>query len=187
MAAAGDVPLLVTETYGAGRTMAFAGDSTWLWWMHGYENLHKCFWRQMVLWLAHKDQTAEGNVWIKFPQRRLSPNQRADFSIGAQSPTGETLSGLDGEAEVVLPDGTRCPVARRGKTTCWWAPSATRRCRATTASRRPYGTKTRPWGRPGKVFGQSTGPGARQRLGRRGPVDQPGSDDRGRGGPHPNG
>ena len=111
LAAAGRVPLLVEESYGAGRTMAFAGDTTWRWWMHGYQNLHKRFWRQMILWLAHKDQAAEGNVWIKFQQRRLAPNQRAEFSVGAQSAGGENLGELNGEAEVILPDGSRRPVS----------------------------------------------------------------------------
>ena len=41
--------------------MAFAGDSTWHWWMHGFEAAHKRFWRQIVLWLARKDQ-ADGRA-----------------------------------------------------------------------------------------------------------------------------
>ena len=32
--------------------LAFAGDSTWHWWMEGFEAQHKRFWRQVVLWLA---------------------------------------------------------------------------------------------------------------------------------------
>jgi len=57
-------PLLVAHNFGDGRVMAFAGDSTWRWWMQGYESAHKRFWRQIVLWLAKKDQAQEGNVWI---------------------------------------------------------------------------------------------------------------------------
>ena len=60
-----DKPLLVAHNFGDGRVMAFAGDSTWRWWMHGYESAHKRFWRQIVLWLARKDQAQEGNVWVR--------------------------------------------------------------------------------------------------------------------------
>lgn len=110
LAAAGSTPLLVAQPYGNGRTMAFGADSTWRWWMRGFEKVHKRFWRQMVLWLARKDQAAEGNVWIRFQQRRLMPNQRAEITVGAQSPTGEPLGELSGEVEVTLPDGSKQPI-----------------------------------------------------------------------------
>jgi hypothetical protein len=103
-------PLLVAQGYGAGRAMAFAGDSTWRWWMRGYENAHKRFWRQVVLWLARKDDSLQGNVWIKLPQRRLGPGQRLAFTTGAQSPTGEPVYDAALEARVVLPDGSGRPL-----------------------------------------------------------------------------
>ncbi len=45
-------PLLVAKDYGLGRVLAFAGDSTWHWWMSGQDAACKRFWRQTVLWLA---------------------------------------------------------------------------------------------------------------------------------------
>jgi uncharacterized membrane protein len=47
-------PLLVASEPGAGRVLAFAGDSTWRWYMEGFEKEHKRFWRQVILWLAKK-------------------------------------------------------------------------------------------------------------------------------------
>lgn len=41
-------PLLVASEAG-GRVMAFAGDSTWHWWMEGHEAAHERFWRQVIL------------------------------------------------------------------------------------------------------------------------------------------
>ena len=110
--AAGDrgAALLVAQVYGEGRVMAFAGDSTWRWWMRGNETAHKRFWRQVVLWLARKDESLEGNVWVKLRQRRFAPGQRVEFGVGAQSPTGEPVEDAAYEAEVVLPDGKRRPV-----------------------------------------------------------------------------
>ena len=91
--------------------MAFAGDSTWRWWMHGYEAAFKRFWRQIVLWLARKDQAEEGNVWIRMAQRRFAPSQRVEFTVGANSPTGEPLADAAFKAEIVLPDGARRPLS----------------------------------------------------------------------------
>ena len=71
-------PLLVATEAG-GRIMAFAGDSTWHWWMEGFESQHKRFWRQVILWLARKDETSDGAVWVKLAQRRFAlsePHER---------------------------------------------------------------------------------------------------------------
>jgi hypothetical protein len=105
-----DQPLLVSHAYGDGRVMAFAGDSTWRWWLRGFETAHKRFWRQVVLWLARKDEGLEGNVWVKLPQRRFGPGQRVEFTVGAETPEGEPVQNATFEAEVVLPDGSSQPV-----------------------------------------------------------------------------
>ena len=63
-------PLLVSQDYGKGRTLAFGGDTTCAWHQIAYPNveegiaLHARFWRQVVLWLAKQDE-AEGSVWVK--------------------------------------------------------------------------------------------------------------------------
>lgn len=102
-------PLLIVQEAG-GRVMAFAGDTTWHWWMEGFEAQHKRFWRQAILWLARKDELSDGNVWIKLAQRRFGPNQRVEFTAGAQSPQGEALGDAKLRAEVLLPDGTKQPL-----------------------------------------------------------------------------
>ena len=105
-----DKPLLVASDYGLGRVLAFAGDSTWRWWMRGYESAYKRFWRQIVLWLARKDQSQEGSVWIRMAQRRFAPSQRVEFYAGATSATGDPIANADYKAEIVLPDGARRPL-----------------------------------------------------------------------------
>jgi hypothetical protein len=109
-AADGDKPLLVAHNFGDGRVIAFAGDSTWRWWMHGYDTAFKRFWRQIVLWLARKDQMQEGRVWIRLAQRRFAPMQRVEFAVGATGPSGEPISDATFKAEAVLPDGSRRPI-----------------------------------------------------------------------------
>ena len=103
-------PLLISHQYGDGRAMAFAADSTWLWWTHGFEAAHKRFWRQIVLWLAKKEESSEGNVWVRLAQRRFDPGQRVEFTVGAQGPSGDPVPGATYQAEIALPDGTKQPV-----------------------------------------------------------------------------
>ena len=103
-------PLLVAQNFGDGRVLAFAGDSTWRWWMEGYEPAFKRFWRQIVLWLAKKDQTQEGRVWVRLPERRFAPAQRVEFAVGATAPGGEPVADAAFKAELVAPDGTRRPL-----------------------------------------------------------------------------
>ncbi|MEN6407327.1 MAG: glutamine amidotransferase, partial [Thermoguttaceae bacterium] len=104
-------PLLVAQNYGDGRVLAFAGDSTWRWWLQGHEAAFKRFWRQAVLWLARKDQIREGGAWIRFARRRFAPSEQVDFTVGVNSPGGEPITDAELKADVVAPDGVRRPVA----------------------------------------------------------------------------
>lgn len=104
-------PLLVAHTFGGGRVLAFAGDSTWHWWLRGFDTAHKRFWRQVVLWLAKKDEATEGNVWIKLAQRRYTPGQRVEFTVGANAPSGEAVANASFRAEIELPDGQKNPLS----------------------------------------------------------------------------
>ena len=106
-----DKPLLVSRNYGDGRVLAFAADSTWRWPLHGFDAEHKRFWRQIVLWLAKKDDSQEGTVWVKLEQRRFAPGQRVEFSVGARDAAGEPLQDAEYKAEIVLPDGNRRPLS----------------------------------------------------------------------------
>ena len=100
-------PLLVTHNWGSGRVIAFAGDSTWRWWMRGYENEHRRFWRQMILYLAHKEADDDAGVWVKLPRRRFTPNSRIDLTAGIQAADGQPVANAQLKAEVVFPDGHR--------------------------------------------------------------------------------
>jgi hypothetical protein len=105
------VPLLVAGEYGAGRVLAFAGDSTWQWWMQSQQAQanHRRFWRQAVLWLARKDELEQDEVWVRLSQRRFHPNSRVTFSAGARAPSGDVIRSAVLTAEAIAPDGTRHP------------------------------------------------------------------------------
>jgi hypothetical protein len=122
LAASGNKPLLLSQTYRSGRVMAFAGDSTWHWCMEGFEATHKRFWRQVVLWLARKDDSLQGNVWVKLSERRCMPGQRVEATVGAQSSGGEPIPDALFKTELTFPDGGKRTVrtARGGDRTAGW-------------------------------------------------------------------
>jgi hypothetical protein len=72
-------PLLVSGEYGQGRTLAFAGESTFLWPMHDFGKEHNRFWRQIILWLVRRDDLNRDDVWVKLDQRRFNPGSRVNF------------------------------------------------------------------------------------------------------------
>jgi uncharacterized membrane protein len=102
--------ILVAGNYGGGRTIAFAGDTTYLWIRPPKgDQYHERFWRQLVLWLA-KQEEAEGNVWVKPDVRRLAGGGRLGFAAGVRGKGGLDLKEARFEAKVIGPDGGEMPV-----------------------------------------------------------------------------
>ncbi|QDU54534.1 glutamine amidotransferase [Aeoliella mucimassa] len=105
-------PLLVAGQAGNGRTLAFAGDTTWRWKMQNHGDEFRRFWRQVVLWLAKKDGTPEGEVWIDLATRRISRGGRLDMEVGATPRDSDNPQAtIDFEVTITLPDGTTAPLA----------------------------------------------------------------------------
>ena len=118
-------PLLVSAEP-AGRVLAFAGDSTWRWVMHGKDDAHRRFWRQAVLWLARKEDSSQGNVWIQLDGRRFSPGQHVTFRTGARTATGDALCRPESRSRYRALVSTRTsssPTAVAGP--CDWSARAT--------------------------------------------------------------
>lgn len=106
---AGD-DILVEGNYGAGRTLAFAGDTTYLWVRPPKgDQYHERFWRQLVLWLARQEET-EGNVWVKPDVRRLAAGGRLGFGAGVRGKGGIDLKDARFDAKVIGPNGGEVPV-----------------------------------------------------------------------------
>jgi uncharacterized membrane protein len=103
---AGDVLMAALEP-GRGRVLAFAADSTYQWRLHGFDAMHKRFWRQVILWLAHVDETGAGDVWVRLGQRRYDPGQRVEFTAGVKALDPDVVQNAKLEAEVIFPNGTR--------------------------------------------------------------------------------
>src|SRR5690606_19642786 len=97
------VPLLVAQDVGRGRAMAFAADSTWRWPLAGFAAEHQQFWRQVILWLAHKETEGDSTVWLKLANRRVRPGQPVDMTFGARTPEGQAIEDARFTVEVQGP------------------------------------------------------------------------------------
>lgn len=107
-------PLLIGQTVGPARVLAFAGDTTWQnWYMEGYAEEHSRFWRQTILWLTHKDADIDQRVWVNANPRDLIPGQRTELSFGARDPEGRPMEGANFELSVTDPRGKSTPLTPR--------------------------------------------------------------------------
>jgi uncharacterized membrane protein len=107
-------PLIVATAVEQGRVLAMAGDSTWKWWMHGEQQLHKQFWRQALLWVLGRDRIEEG-LSVSMEQRRLYKEQTASFRVRWQPGTGQQEIPKDVLVEVERPDGSKIKIATQQK------------------------------------------------------------------------
>ncbi len=99
------IPLLLAHDIGGARVAAFAGDTTWLWVSKNDDlEAHQRFWRQMILWLAHKEFDDESNVWVKVEPRNFAPGQTVPIEFGARDEKGQPLNDVTFKVSVTGPD-----------------------------------------------------------------------------------
>jgi uncharacterized membrane protein len=94
LAATGDanaLPLLVAQRYGAGRSLAVAFDTTWLWvTTKDTGELQRRFWRQVALYLCDP----KGNAWVTTDRTQydltqmVSGAETVEVSAGVEDPQG---------------------------------------------------------------------------------------------------
>ncbi|MAT15636.1 MAG: hypothetical protein CMJ46_10250 [Planctomyces sp.] len=107
-------PLLISQDYGAGRVLAFAGDSTWLWLLGGHAEEAQRFWQQLVLWLAHKEEDTDQPVWVRATPRILSAGQKASFQFGARDENGKPITeNVEFKVQVKRPNGEMVAIPPR--------------------------------------------------------------------------
>ncbi|MEC9093005.1 MAG: glutamine amidotransferase, partial [Planctomycetota bacterium] len=102
-------PVLIQGNFG-GRILLFAGDSTWKWWTSSNKEIHKRFWRQVILWLAKRDGMGNDNIWVNLPQRRIEPETDVRFTCEASSTLGEKIKSAQFMGELMGPDEEVHPV-----------------------------------------------------------------------------
>jgi uncharacterized membrane protein len=108
-----DLPILVARTSGAGRTMAFGGDTTWKAWRRTEEAVqpYERFWKQVVLWLAKREE-ASGNTYVIPDTRRVAAgnNNPVGFTVGVRGKGGVPLPDAKFTVRVEGPDGQKTAV-----------------------------------------------------------------------------
>lgn len=95
------MPLLVSMDVGQGRSIAYGGD-TWVWYRSGEEGrlAHRKFWRQVVFWLAHKENEGENKVKVKLDNRRIAVGETIDLTATAHDAKGATIPNVRFEAKI---------------------------------------------------------------------------------------
>ncbi|MEI7853610.1 MAG: glutamine amidotransferase [Planctomycetota bacterium] len=109
-------PLLVTQNYGKGRTLAFGADTSYKW-IRDPESRqnHARFWAQMVRWLA-KQEEMEGSVIVIPDSRRIPANTELGFRVALRGKDGNELEAGKYQVQVFGPDGkaVRVPTSKKG-------------------------------------------------------------------------
>lgn len=100
------VPLLIGQSIGVSRVLAFAGDTTWQWSMKGYAEEHQRFWRQVIFFLTKKELDLETPVWVSVEPRDVMPGQNAEIRFGARDQeTHQPVPDAEFAVEVTTPSG----------------------------------------------------------------------------------
>jgi uncharacterized membrane protein len=107
-----DYPVLVSQRYGRGRTIAFTPQDSWVWQMHQtmpVEDLtHENFWRQLLRWVV--DEVPD-QVEIRMTSDRVEPGSTVAFTASVSDKAFLELNDASVTATVTAPDGTIADVA----------------------------------------------------------------------------
>lgn len=103
-------PLLIASDVGKGRTLAFAGE-TWVWARASDETLaaHRRFWRQLVLWLAHKENAGSSQIKLTLDQRRIAKGGKIEIGAVALDEKGQVIPDAALEAKIIPTDRPTAP------------------------------------------------------------------------------
>jgi hypothetical protein len=102
----GRQPLLVTQTYGAGKVLFMGTDGAWRWRKGVEDKYHYRFWGQVVRWMAYRRNMAKGETMRLYyspdqpPVRHTLTLQANVMELG-----GEPLAKGDVVARIVAPSG----------------------------------------------------------------------------------
>lgn len=98
------LPLLVTESYGHGRTAVMATGGTWRWQMSEAlgDTAHDLFWQQLLRWLVAE---SPGPVTASMPARMLMDEGRIELSAQVRDRQFQPASDAQVSAHIVGPEG----------------------------------------------------------------------------------
>lgn len=98
------LPLLITESYGHGRTAILATGGTWRWQMSEAlgDPAHNLFWQQLLRWLAAESR---GPVLASLPERLLMDEGRVELTAQVRDKQFHEASNARVTAHIIEPAG----------------------------------------------------------------------------------
>ncbi len=104
MTAGRTMPLLVTQSYGRGKTAVLATSGTWRWQMSSAldDPSHDLFWQQMMRWLA---ADSPGQVVVTLPQQTLMDEGHVKLTAVVRDKEFTPAGDAKVSAHVIGPDG----------------------------------------------------------------------------------
>jgi hypothetical protein len=107
------IPLLVTESYGHGRTAILATGGTWRWQMSGPlgDPSHDLFWQQLLRWLV---ADSPGPVRASIASRLLMDEGHAQFTAQVRDRNFQPATDAHVSAHVLGPNGVDAQVELTG-------------------------------------------------------------------------
>jgi hypothetical protein len=102
----GRLPVLVTQTFGAGKVLFMGTDGAWRWRKGVEDKYHYRFWGQVVRWMAYQRNMAKGEtmrLYYSPDQPQLGKSIMLKANVMERS--GEPLAKGDVAARVVAPSG----------------------------------------------------------------------------------
>ncbi len=101
----GQDPLLVSLETGKGRTIAFGGE-TWIWGRGGDEGRLAFFrfWRQAILWMAHRENETGDEVRLKLEKRRVAVGEKLELTAAALNSKKEAITDAEFTTTVTRTD-----------------------------------------------------------------------------------
>ena len=99
----GEPVMVAAPSVGGGRVLAFGGE-TWVW-ARALDNdeardAHRKFWRQAILWLAHKEDQGENQVRLVLDRRRVAIGQKVELTASARDAKNEPIPDVTYQAAV---------------------------------------------------------------------------------------
>jgi hypothetical protein len=97
--------VIVAADLGKGRVLEFGGE-TWPWARFSEESrlAHIKFWRQSILWLAHKENENDSQVRLTLDRRRVAVGGRVELTVVARDAKGEPVPNVKYSATVTRDD-----------------------------------------------------------------------------------
>ena len=109
----GGEPMIVNQSYGKGRTMGIAFDTTWRWVLSpnpiDTRKMQERFWQQVALYLA----APKGNIWIHTNRTTYDLGllergvQEVEITAGVENSRGKPLNDPKTTTTLIAPDGEK--------------------------------------------------------------------------------